>query len=209
MITFRNECGEISLHKVFNTSYRFSVSKYYSKQKHVETFDQFLYYLLNPSEELNETSKTYMFPEWGSYKCFLSEYSPLQIREKMFANMGVGSDSKPIPYDIRKLLLEREWEFEEEIKPFHVKDISYERNYQSWYKDITVRLEHLYTVMPNVAFSVTPIHGSNIACAIEDLTKQTVTFRLSVMKPDADISGILTWHASGPVENPLDLLGCT
>jgi hypothetical protein len=206
-----SEYGEISLKEEIEKTFIFHVSKNNNK---------FIYFIVNPTEEIQELVSG-LEPRGGhfNHRHFFSDLSPSEIKGKMFSGIlswdvsGSGYNPFPviaIPYTIKKLLLEREWEYD--YDSYTDKAPSVKFNYGYTYKKIKIQFKNTYLVIPHFTGIMTPIvrPTSNKRFEILELTKEYAVVLLTYEKnrsiPGADasldIEGTFTWHISGPTLLP-------
>lgn len=196
-----SEYGEISLKEEFEKTFIFHVSKNNNK---------FIYFIVNPTEEIQEIL-TALQPG-GHFNCrhFFSDLSPSEMKGNMFS--GINSyDIIAIPYTIKKLLLEREWEFDYDLYPDKTPSTKF--NYGYTYKKMKIEFKNTYLVIPNFAGTMTPIDRTTSKChkrfEILELTKKHAVVLLTyetnrniMGKPFTEVEGTFTWHISGPTLLP-------
>ena len=204
-----SEYGEISLKEEFEKTFIFHVRKDNNK---------FIYFIVNPTEEIQEIL-TALQPG-GHFNCrsFFSDLSPSDIKGKMFSGINP-YNIIAIPYTIKKLLLEREWEYDydsyTDIKlSYTYKSPLAQFNYGYTNKKMMIRFKNSYLVIPHFAASMTPIDRTTSKYykrfEILELTKEYIVVLLIYEKnrsdpaTDAslDIEGTFTWHISGPTLLP-------
>jgi hypothetical protein len=201
-VSASSEYGEISLKEEIEKTFIFHVSKYDNIK--------FIYFIVNPTEEIQELLTG--LQHGGGFNCrhFFSDLSPSEIKGKMFSGILPWSVIA-IPYTIKKLLLEKEWEFDYDLYPD--KTPSAQFNYGYIYKKMKIEFKNTYLVIPHFAGSMTPIGRttSNHKCfEILELTKQYAVVLLTYtrhhkapdLKPFIEVEGTFTWHISGPMILP-------
>jgi hypothetical protein len=138
-----------------------------------------------------------MFSEILSWDVSGSGYNPLPVIA--------------IPYSLKKLLLEREWEYDCDLYPD--KEPSRKFNYGYTYKKMKIQFKNEYLVIPQFAGSITPIgrDTSNYKqFEIIELTKEYAVVLLTYEKNHSgpavnlsfEVEGTFTWHISGPTLLP-------
>ena len=182
-----------------------------------------MYFIVNPTEEIQELLNNLRQGHGFHCRNFISDLSPSDIKGKMFSGInGVSYPSEviTIPYTIKKLLLEREWEFEHDsyadIKlSYTYKSPLAQFNYGYTCKKIKIEFKNTYLVIPNFAGIMTPIARTTSKYykrfEILELTKEYIVVLLiyeknrSIPGADAslDIEGTFTRHISGPTLLPL------
>jgi hypothetical protein len=204
-----SEYGEISLKEEIEKTFIFHVSK---------LNDKYVYFIVNPTEELIDLLGG--LQPGGRFNCrhFFSDVSPSDIKGKMFSGINL-HDVISIPYTIKKLLLEREWEFDDDsysdIKCLQTyKGPLAQFNYGYTRKKIRIQFKNSYLVTPHFAASMTPIDRTTSKYykrfELLELTKEYAVVLLTYEKtgpptmlcPPLDIEGIFTWHISGPTLIP-------
>ena len=205
-----SEYGEISLKEEIEKTFIFHVSKNNNK---------FIYFIVNPTEEIQELVSG-LEPRGGhfNHRHFFSDLSPSEIKGKMFSGINPHNVIS-IPYTIKKLLLEREWEFDydsyADIKlSYTYKSPLAQFNYGYTNKKTMIQFKNAYIVIPHFAASITPIDRTTSKYykrfEILELTKEYAVVLLiyeknrSIPGADAslDIEGTFTWHISGPTLLP-------
>jgi len=204
-----SEYGELSLKEEIEKTFIFHVSKNNNK---------FIYFIVNPTEEIQEILRG--LQPGGHFNCrhFFSDLSPSEIKGKMFSGINPHNVIS-IPYTIKKLLLEREWEFDydsyADIKlSYTYKSPLAQFNYGYTNKKTMIQFKNAYIVIPHFAASITPIDRTTSKYykrfEILELTKEYAVVLLiyeknrSIPGADAslDIEGTFTWHISGPTLLP-------
>lgn len=203
-----SEYGEVSLKQEIEKTFIFHVRKNDNK---------FIYFIVNPTEELLDLFGGLQLG--GRFNCrhFFSDLSPSDIKGKMFSGINP-YDVISIPYTIKKLLLEREWEFDDDsyshIKlSFTYKGHLAQFNYGYTHKKMRIQFKNSYLVIPHFAASMTPIDRTTSKYykrfELLELTKEYAVVLLIYEKnrsilTDAslDIEGTFTWHISGPTLLP-------
>jgi len=206
-VSTSSEYGEISLKEEIEKTFIFHVSK---------INDNFIYFIVNPTEEIQEILTSLRPGGHFNNRHFFSDVSPSEIKGKMFSGINI-YDVIPIPYAIKKLLLERDWEYDYDLYPD--KEPSRKFNYGYTYKKMRIQFKNSYLVIPNFAGIMTPIvrtTSNHKRFEILELTKEHVVVLLSYEKnhngPAAnasfEVEGTFTWHISGPTLPPIigDLL---
>jgi hypothetical protein len=219
-VSTSSEYGEISLKEEIEKTFIFHVSKENNK---------FIYFIVNPTEELQELLSG-LQPRGGHlyHRRFFSDLSPSEIKGNMFSGIfsfdvsGSGYNSFPviaIPYSVKKLLLEKEWEFDDDscadIKlSYTYKSPLAQFNYGYTHKKMRIQFKNSYLVIPHFAASMTPIGRTTSKYykrfELLELTKEYAVVLLiyeknrSIPGADAslDIEGTFTWHISGPTVLP-------
>jgi len=198
-----SEYGELSLKEEFSKTFIFHVRRYYTSikswRKSGEEYKRYIYFLVNPSEELAELSKQQVQPGDALGRNYLSDLSPSEIKG-MFSSMGSMWGEKSIPASIEKLLNEREWEFDcdwlkEDAKEYANKEVPGNWNQGYIYKKITIHFKNTYLVIPSVTFVITPI-GNSKTCSILEVTKKYVVFLITDTCMNNE--DLFTWHINGP-----------
>ena len=212
-VSASSEYGEISFKEEIEKTFIFHVSK---SNNPVDS--KFVYFIVNPTEEIQELLSG--LQDGGHFNCrhFFSDLSPSEIKGKMFS--GINSNCPiSIPYTIKKLLLEREWEFDDDsyadIKlSYTYKSPLAQFNYGYTHKKMRIQFKNSYLVIPHFAASMTPIYRTTSKYykrfEILELTKEYAVVLLIYEKnrsiPGADaslyIEGTFTWHISGPTLLP-------
>jgi hypothetical protein len=207
-----SEYGEISLKEEIEKTFIFHVSKNNNK---------FIYFIVNPTEEIQELVSG-LEPRGGhfNHRHFFSDLSPSEIKGKMFSGIlswdvsGSGYNPFPviaIPYTIKKLLLEREWEYD--YDSYTDKAPSKKFNYGYTYKKMKIEFKNTYLVIPHFTGIMTPIDRTTSnwkRFEILELTKQYAIVLLTYetnhngpcAKPFIEVEGTFTWHISGPTLLP-------
>lgn len=207
-----SEYGEISLKEEIEKTFIFHVV---SKGN-----NKFIYFIVNPTEELLDLFGG--LQNGGRFNCryFYSDVSPSDIKGKMFSGINP-YDVISIPYTIKKLLLEREWEFDDDsysdincLETYKNKSPLAQFNYGYIRKKMRIQFKNSYLVIPHFAASMTPIDRTSSKYykrfELLELTKEYAVVLLIYEKagppttlcPPVDIEGTFTWHISGPTLLP-------
>lgn len=210
-VSASSEYGEISLKEEIEKTFIFHVSKDNNK---------FIYFLVNPTEEIQEILGGLHPSGQFNNRHFWSDLSPSDIKGQMFSGTTYHTNCiVAIPYTIKKLLLEREWEFDDDsyadIKlSYTYKSPLAQFNYGYTHKKMRIQFKNSYLVIPHFAASMTPIDRTTSKYykrfEILELTKEYAIVLLiyeknrSIPGADAslDIEGTFTWHISGPTLLP-------
>jgi hypothetical protein len=208
-VSASSEYGEISLKEEIEKTFIFHVSKGYG--------NKFVYFIVNPTEELQDLITP--LESGGSFNCrhFWSYLSPSDIKGTMFSGANPYTNTA-IPYTIKKLLLEKEWEFDDDsytdkcLKTYKSPLAQY--NYGYTCKKMRIEFKNTYLVIPNFTGIITPICKTTSKYykqfEILELTKEYAVILLTYEKtgppttmcPRLDIEGTFTWHISGPTLLP-------
>jgi hypothetical protein len=213
-VSASSEYGEISLKEEIEKTFIFHVSK---------INNNFIYFIVNPTEEIQEILTGLQLGGGFHHRHFLSDVSPSEIKDKMFSEIRSWEPSsgcisvRPMPYAIKKLLSERDWEYDYDLYPD--KEPSRKFNYGYTYKKMRIQFKNSYLVIPNFAGIMTPIvrtTSNHKRFEILELTKEYAVVLLTYEKnhngPAAnasfEVEGTFTWHISGPTLPPIigDLL---
>ena len=201
-----SEYGEVSLKEEIEKTFIFHVSK--SDKK-------FIYFIVNPTEELLDLFGG--LQPGGRFNCryFFSDISPSDIKGKMFSGINPHNIIFPVPYTIKKLLLEREWQFDDDLySNTKYKSPLAQFNYGYTCKKMRIQFKNSYVVTPHFVASMTPIDRTTSKYykrfELLELTKEYAVVLLTYEKnrsiPGADasldIEGTFTWHISGPTLLP-------
>ena len=204
-ISTSSEYGEISLKEEIEKTFIFHVSKNNNK---------FIYFIVNPTEEIQEILTGLQPGGHFHHRHFFSDLSPSEIKDKMFSGIRSWDPSGynpfpviPIPYTIKTLLLERDWEYDCDLYPD--KEPSRKFNYGYTYKKMRIQFKNSYLVIPNFAGIMTPIDRTTSnykRFEILELTKEYAVVLLTYEKNhngsatnlSFEVEGIFTWHVSGP-----------
>lgn len=211
-ISASSECGEISLKEEIEKTFIFHVYKGDGNNK-------IIYFIVNPTEELLDLFGG--LQPGGRFNCryFFSDVSPSDIKGKMFVGINP-YDVISIPYTIKKLLLEREWEFDDDsysdikcLKTY--KSPLAQFNYGYTRKKMTIQFKNSYLVIPRFAAGITPIARTTSKYyksfelleltkeyAVGLLTYEETSPSMKMLCPPVDIEGTFTWHISGPTLLP-------
>jgi hypothetical protein len=200
-----SEYGEVSLKQEFEKTFIFHVSKHDNK---------FSYFIVNPTEEIQEILNG--LQPGGFFNCrhFFSDLSPSDIKGKMFSGINPHNIIS-VPYTIKKLLLEREWQFDDDLySNTKYKSPLAQFNYGYTCKKMRIQFKNSYVVTPHFVASMTPIDRTTSKYykrfELLELTKEYAVVLLTYEKnrsiPGADasldIEGTFTWHISGPTLLP-------
>jgi hypothetical protein len=201
-----SEYGEVSLKQEFEKSFIFHVSK---------SNTNFIYFIVNPTEELLDLFGG--LQPGGRFNCryFFSDISPSDIKGKMFSGINPHNIIS-VPCTIKKLLLEREWQFDDDLySNKKYKSPLAQFNYGYTCKKMRIQFKNSYLVTPHFVASMTPIDGTTSKYykrfEILELTKEYAVVLLTYEKtgppttmcPPVEIEGTFTWHISGPTLLPL------
>ena len=209
-VSASSEYGEISLKEEIEKTFIFHVSK---------NNNQFVYFIVNPTEEIQELLSGLSAGGHFNNRHFFSDLSPSEIKGTMFSGINP-YDVIAIPYTIKKLLLEREWEYDYDSYPDIKLSYTYKSplaqfNYGYTCKKMKIQFKNAYLVIPNLAGIMTPICRTTSKYykrfEILELTKEYAVILLiyeknrSIPGADAslDIEETFTWHISGPTLPPL------
>ena len=209
-VSASSEYGEISLKEEIEKTFIFHVSKNCNK---------FVYFIVNPTEEIQEILNGLKAGGHFNNRHFISDLSPSEIKGKMISGIRpwpiLNGDVIVIPYAIKKLLLEREWEYDYDLYPD--KEPSTKFNYGYTYKKMKIQFKNAYLVIPHFAGSMTPIGrttSNHKRFEILELTKEHAIVLLTYQKNhngpavnlSLEVEGTFTWHISGPILIPPPLL---
>lgn len=228
-VSASSEYGEISLKEEFEKTFIFHVQRH--ANTHTDTEDDiFTYFIVNPTNEILEIMYSPQLGGGGgfNYRTFWSNLSPSEIKGIMFSGIGHYNTEgiiRAIPYTLKKLLLEREWEFDydsyTDIKhSYPYKSPLAQFNYGYTNKKMRIQFKNSYLVIPHFVASMTPIDRTTSKyykrVEILELTKEYAEVLLIYEKkivngnpgfnsPYLDIEGTFTWHINGPTL-PLPIL---